>query len=239
MKGKTKEFSPEQEQFVRDNYRTMLNKDLGEKLGVSSQYMKKLFVRLGIKRTKEEIQSVINLKSKPVIDMSSKLTIEGGGRGNSKARYHRTCWVKLNGPIRNNHILMYETKDYDNWKDLRQVHKDTLESFKIKREAAIGVAERKEKRVIQLEIKAIRKSRKSESIKAEQESQKRFALIKANPRTLDHEMEMGKVPVRLDSRTLMYVKREKCIQMEDGSFQLKSGVTTLYKPIGEENGIIE
>lgn len=230
-KGIAKEFSPEQEQFVRDNYKTMRNKDLGEKLGVSAQYMKRLFIRLGIKRTPEEIKAVIDLKDKPVIDTMKKLTIEGGGRSNGKARYHKECWIKENGPIRKNSILMYATKDYDNWKDLKLVRKSAVENFIIKRDKAIRLAEERAKSAEKrnrIEIK------RAKNQKLEAEREKLLEKIKANPRNIDHEAEMGKVPVRLDSRTLMYVKREKCIEMEDGTFQLKAGVTTKYKAIGEK-----
>jgi len=218
--ARAKIISSEDEQFLKDNYKTMLNKDLAEKIGVMPKSITRILKRLGISRTVEEAKHVRNLKCN---DYGNK-NIEKGGN-----QYHKKCWIKANGKIRKDLILMYANKQYDNWKDLVTVKKISVDKFILKREARLEkLAKQKNKEL----LRNIKESKKKALESLQADSDKLIAHVKANPRTLENELEQGKVPVRLDSRTLLYVARYKCVEQEDGSFKLKEGVTTSYKPIG-------
>ena len=54
-----------------------------------------------------------------------------------------------------------------------------------------------------------------------------------NPEEIYDQIEhnKGNVPIRIDEHTIVFVKKEKCIHLENNTFILKPGETTNVKPI--------
>ena len=227
-KGKKVVLTLEDELFIRSNYKTMLNKDLAERFGIVPKSMLRILKRLGITRTKEEIAAVVKLRD----------TSKGNGREKllKIAEWHKKQWRKHNGDIPDDSVLMYATKNYESWEDLVLVKKTKAEAFISKRELSIERTQRKiaeEEKKKKIEFKKERKEKRA--LRVAHEDKKEIAHEKFKDtlvqRTFEedanYEKSLGKVSVRIDDRTVIWAKPERCGQNEDGSYFL---LKTKIKP---------
>lgn len=79
----------------------------------------------------------------------------------------------------------------------------------------------------------IREEKHRKALKEEKEKEEFLASIKQKSpaESITEEIQRDKVPVRLDSRTTVFVKREKCTQNEYGAWVLKPGETIKVQPV--------
>lgn len=226
-----KELSKEEEQYILENYRTTLNKDLAAKLGVAPKTMLRIFRRLGIKRTPEEAQAVSMLRKKPKLDFQSRRNIEGGGKKNGRAVWHKKIWTSKNGPIPEDSILVYSTKKYDSVEDLILIKKSKFDAFVKKRDSFLEKEKKRVEREKRAQKKAEQELKRSEREKQQEKHEEFIHKLRKNQSTnwVKEEYERGRVPIRLDQRTTVWVKIEKCDLLPNGNYVLKPEYEESYK----------
>jgi hypothetical protein len=230
--------TPEQEQFLLDNYGKMTKPALAQALRTNSSTILDMMDRRGLKRTPEQIEFIMkNSKNKPSAKTiegvsAPRRRIEGGSRENMKARWHLAKWTEKNGTFDLDKILVYQ-KPGNKYEDLILIDKKNLDTFILERDTP-----KKDWKNVS------RVSTKSKLTRHDEEKhEKNFEKIKADSlnKTVDQAVSElineGKVPVRLDSKTLVWVKREKCVQLEDGSWVKKDplNIQVMPNPLKQPN----
>lgn len=231
------EISPEMEQFIRDNYRTMNNIELGKKIGVVPKSMYRILKNMGITRTKEEIAVMVQTRNKftekAKTGIVKRRKIEGGGRNNRRAEWHLKCWIDKNGEVPTDCILMYKTKNYNDKNDVVLVKRNKYDAFVKKRDENLEIENKRKEREIRAQQNAEKTTKRLNEYKRKEE-QEAFLNSIRNRSTDDvyaQERALGKVPVRLDDKTEIWVKKEKCNKLPNGQYVLKPGVTTKFSKI--------
>lgn len=238
------EFTDEQEQFLRDNYATMTtmtNQEMADKLGFKRTFIKDKMRELGIIRNMDQTKSLIsrtNLEKDHKKIAAQRLKIEGGGRdARCKTKWHLKKWQTLNGELKPKQVLVYRTGDFDNFEDLMVISRSKFANFvrirDKKKEQAARKAEKE--RLKQLKRpKRLKSAPSPESLerkKADYAAREKFEEFKRNykPKTIAQAQEElvndGKVPVKIDHRTTVWVRRDKCVRLENGSWVKKSSLT--------------
>jgi hypothetical protein len=214
----------EDEQYFRDNFKIINNKILAKKFGVSTKTIQKTLIRLNLKREKSDIRLIIiNSNVNNIANQSHRRTIEGGGRKEHRARYHKNRWSKINGAIPKGYMLVYNTKKYEDFNDLILIKQKSFDSFIKKRETRLNKL-KKEKKSQEIHDKKL----SSEKLEMDRENIVKF-IQEQGGHSIENEFKNNKVPIKLDKNTTIFVKREKCEKLEDGSYVLKKGETTKTK----------
>lgn len=223
----------EQEEYLVRNYKTMTRKELGLALGLKPFMVLRQMGRLNLVRTPEEKKALI---SKSVVNRDDqaaakkKMRIEGGHKGNPhqrKSRYHKDKWIERNGAIPKNMILVYENAKYDEYNDLVLIQRRGFNKFVRERDKRLKKEERDRKRKIQgKQIEARRKA-------AHEQEDRMDKFLSSYKQKSPNEaalelMAENKVPVKIDHRTTIWVKREKCIQLENGTWVKKENTNTKH-----------
>ena len=83
---------------------------------------------------------------------------------------------------------------------------------------------RKKRSVRETILDTIKEKRREETAFYENKEEKFFASYKKKSlnESLSQEIENGKVPVKIDHKTVIFVSRNKCVQQEDGSWVKKT-----------------
>lgn len=236
--SKKKEYTQEEIDYILNNYRTTNNKELGKNLGVCAKSMLRVFNRLGIKRTEEEIKNLIDSRDRSNNGSKKRISIEGGRRDNHKAAWHKARWIKNNQSIPKGMVLVYATADYNNADDLILIRRKDYDSFIKKRDKEIAkkakIVKQEEKKIEREKKKRLTLEKEEKKIKKEKDEEKISDFlenIRKNPTTTQKELEMGKIPVKIDDRTTIYVKKERCEKLDNGTYILKQGEKTRIKSI--------
>ena len=251
-------FTAEEEAWIRENHNKVTKTVMAEKFGLVPTTIGRIFRRMGLKKTDEEIKDIMSKKTKPskeAIDAYKfkMRKIEGGGRGGLKPNYHLTIWRERNGDFSTKNILVYKTGNYDSFDDLVLIRKTSYEKFLEKRKQFLVRKEAKlEKNKLSEAENLIKKSKQEETQKkrdekraiarkiAEEKEEKAalkyqqgaaarkkredaerqqaiFDSIKANtkPKSIQQAnselLDKDLVPVKLDAKTTVWVKRSKCV----------------------------
>lgn len=233
-------FSPEQEQYLRDNAATKTNAEIAEALGFKKSFIKDKVRELGIVRTETQTKSLIsrtNLAKDHKKIAAQRLKIEGGGRdAKCKTKWHLKKWQTINGELKPKQVLVYRTGDFDNFEDLMVITRSKFANFVRIRDKKKEIAKRKAEKdkAKLLKQKPKRVTHSVESIERRKESaaaREKFEEFKKNykPKTIAQAQEElvneGKVPVKLDHKTTIWVKREKCVRLENGNWVKKSSLS--------------
>lgn len=238
-------FTPEEEQYIKDNYAKVTKVEMAEKLKLNPHTILRIMTRMGLKRTQEEIDFVLSKKRKRDSNWTMAVRkIEGGGRGNPRANYHLTKWIKTNGEFSSKKVLVYKNAKFDDFNDLVLINKRGFASFMEKRPKRIlwntTKEEREKKKELKREflrkkeadlqkkaiVKAVVKSQTLKKKHEKEEAEKRFEAIKASrPKTPEEAhnqlVSEGKVPVKLDHKTTIWVLKSKC-EFVDGAWVKKT-----------------
>lgn len=208
--------------YLKENYKTLSNVELGKTVGVTANHIYNVLFSMGLKRTKEEIKSLLskNSKNRDCSQASFKrLMIEGGGRtGSLKTRWHKDKWVKQNGEVSKKKILVYKNANYDSFEDLILIQKRHYDSFLRKRDKRLNKIKNK------MQGRAYMRKRGSERRKIEEKFQQEFLEMKSNhvqknfTESVISMQEEGKVPVHIDEKTTLWVNKNKCYQDEEGKW---------------------
>lgn len=222
----------EQEQFVVENYRTMNNAELGAVIDRNPKVVIRIMNKLGVFRTPEEKQALIT-RALGTVDTKARgrrmSKIEGGTRDSYRRKYHLERWTEINGRVRKGNVLVYATGKFDSFDDLILIRKSKLESFLRSRERALKKLERDEKKK-QKKVSVAKKARRiilSERKRAEDSAKANFEEFKRNYKqksVVEAQKELvdqGKVPVKLDSKTTIWVSRDKCVRLDSGEWVKK------------------
>lgn len=220
------------EKYILENYRTVNNNIIGKKVGINPKSVLRILNRLGVKRTPKEIKNLINGRDKTVKGIEKRITIEGGGRKNYKAQAHRRKWVDKNGKIPEGMMLVYSTGDFNSADDLVLIKRKSLSVFIKKREKEAIDAKKREVRERKAKFLMAKEIKNKAKQKEKEKNENFIKELKKKPASTIDDMMKGKVPVRIDNRTIIYVKRERCNLLEDGTYAFKEGETTNVKPIG-------
>lgn len=235
------EFTDEQEQFLRDNYATMTNQEMADKLGFKRTFIKDKMHELGIIRTADDTKHLIvrtNREKDHKKIALQRLKIEGGGRdARCKTKWHLKKWQTINGELKPKQVLVYRTGDFDNFEDLMVISRSKFANFVRIRDKKKEQARRKEEKE---RLKSMKKPKRvkaaisPESLerrKAAADAREKFEEFKKNykPKTIAQAQEElvndGKVPVKIDHRTTVWVRRDKCVRLDNGSWVKKSSLT--------------
>lgn len=248
----------EQELFIRENYKTMNGFQLSAGTGLTLRTIKRRMAEFGLVRTEEEKKAVWSKRRMPEPTDIAKRNrkIEGGGRGNLKTKWHLDKWNAKNGPFSYKHMLVYYNGKFGDFSDLKLIRKNRYDSFV---EDRIAREEKRQKREIVLAAVSIKKAEKEKVDKVKrEESAKRSAIsakkavaakkykdaeelrikqfdeIKANsPKTIKEVrkqlVENEMVPVKLNHKTTIWVKKDKCEQQEDGTWVKKTPLNVVKK----------
>ena len=210
----TRILTDDEYKFIKENYTKMKNKDLGAKLNIQSKSVYRILKRLGLIRTKEEIEYIRNTRTH--ISGSYKIRkIENGGRGKHRENYHKQQWIKFNGQIPKGFMLVYENKKYEDLSDLILIKQKSFKTFAKKREKILN-CERKNKELIKKEIEKAKRDKRNNEIK--------ISLVnKINIKPIIDEHYIETVPVKIDSKTTIMVKRNRCNKLENGNWILNVG----------------
>lgn len=227
-----RELSEEEKAYVLKSYRTVNNNEIGKKLGVNPKSVLRILNRLGVKRSHEDIRKLIQDKDRTSNGAEKKRSIEGGGRANYKTAWHKTQWINKNGKIPEGMILVYSTGDFTSWKDLVLMPRKKSNTFIKKRDSNIRSEKKRLEKEKKNQIVLQRDSRRREKEKQDEKAEKFLSELKKDPSKFAKQSLEGKVPVRIDHRTIIYAKRERCEALSDGTYILKKGETTSVKPIG-------
>jgi hypothetical protein len=208
--------SDEQIDYLRCNYKTVFNRELGEFLSLSESAISKKLKEHGFIRTQDDIAAILKRPKKTnPLSKITLLKIEGGGRnGSLVAKWHLHKWQKTNGNFTHKRILVYQTSQYDNFFDLKLIRKKDYTSFITKRK----------RRLEKLKIREITNQRNTEKRRKAEKINKKTEQILGNykQKTLGDVLiemkQIDKVPVKLDPKTTIFVAKHKCIQQEDGSW---------------------
>ena len=139
--------------------------------------------------------------------------------------------------------------------DLTLIDKNVFDDFTKKRDDIIKREERiknkieLEKNKVEKEIKISQKASlknerhmkvlENERIKEEHDKMLLLIRNKTHEESVREEIERGKVPIRVDSRTVVYVKRERCVLLKNGTYELKEGDKLKTQPIGNNKAKYE
>jgi hypothetical protein len=168
---------------------------------------------------------------------ASRAKIEGGSRNNSKSRWHLVKWQTLNGPLKKRQMLVYRTGDFDSFEDLMVISRSKFANFVRIREKKKEQARRKEEKEKQKQLKKPKRVKSAPSLesierrKAASAANEKFAEFKRNykQKTIAQAQEElvneGKVPVKIDHKTTVWVRRDKCVRLDNGSWVKKSSLT--------------
>lgn len=214
-------FNTEKEKYLIDNYKTTSKKELGKHIGVTKSSIERKMIELGLVRTKEE-RSMIIKNAKDKIDHKKlaikRLKIEGGGRNcSNKIKYHKDKWIKLNGPIVNGMILVYENEDYNNFNDLILIKNRSYNPFLKKRGIKLR-KELKEKNNLANYTRIDQKKREKDRLEKKQEELFKNYKQKTVTEVSKELLNSGNVKIRLDHKTVIYAKKEKCYQDDKGNW---------------------
>jgi hypothetical protein len=223
-----KVFNAEKEKFLIENFRTMNNVDLAKHVGIqSAKSVRRKMREMGLNRTPQEIQKLV-ADAKGRIDHKKcaikRLKIEGGSRSNDKKsikiKYHKDKWIQKNGPIPKGMTLVYENGKYDDFSDLLLIKNKSYNSFIKKRDIRLRKEDRKKKTAVTAH-QAQERRKRFEKQEMLQEQLKANHKQKSFGEAVTEQLESEKVPVRLDHKTLIFVKKEKCYQDESGNWHKK------------------
>ena len=229
--------TPEQEQFLLDNYGKMTKIALAQALGTNSSTILDMMNRRGLKRTQEQIEFIMKISKSNVSSAegtgATRRKVEDGGRKNGKARWHLAKWTEKNGQFDFDKILVYKNPG-NKYEDLILIDKKNLATFLADRDSP----KKDWKNVSRVSPKS--KMSKQEELKNEKnfEKIKAGALNKTVDQAVTELINDGKVPVRPDSKTTVWVKREKCIQLADGTWvkkELLNIQSNLNPPLRQPN----
>ena len=201
---------------------------LAKELGTNSSTILDMMNVRGLKRTPEQITFINLNKSKPnkeTLDKNkiSKTKIEGGVRGQGKRKWHLTKWVREHNNFSLKQMLVYKNEEVK-YKDLILINKSTYKVFVEKRKLRLTL-KTKTKVNSPLRTNVIEKQKEEES------QQKRFEEIKTtSPKNtseaIDQLVQEDKVAIKIDSRTTVWVKKNKC--------RFVNGVWERIKPLNVE-----
>lgn len=218
-------FNAEKEHYLRENFRTTPNDVLAKNIGLAKDHMRKIMRNLCLKRTPQEIQALISngLSNRDEQKKAQKVRkIEGGSRNcNNRIKYHKTRWIEKNGPIPNNMVLVYENGDYENYNDLILIKKISFNSFIKKRDIRLRKEQRQKKTAVTVYQAEERRRRRERQEQMEEELKKNYKQ-KSFTEAVCEQLENEKVPVRLDHKTLIFVRKDKCYQDEHGNWHKKA-----------------
>lgn len=220
-------FTKKEQLYIIENYKFKTNTEMAEKLGLFKKSMYRILKGMGLKREEEDIKRVIRARKKSNNDQSYRRNIEGGGRSNMKAKNHKSVWIKKHGKIPSGFILVYKTPDYANYNDLVLIDRNDLDSFIMKRDKKMLESQKDKRRIERILKKEQKKNiahqkelRRIENEKNRDREDEFLRSIKKNSNTKC--MDKDRVPVQIDSRTMVWVKKEKCEKI-NGRWVLKKG----------------
>jgi hypothetical protein len=236
----TIELTDEQIQYIKNNYKTTKNPELAKALGLKDATLQKKMRELNIVRTKEEIKYVWSLRAKPNSKKLSLagLKIEGGGKSiGGKTRWHRDKWITKNGDFSKTKKILVYKDEVGNFDDLILISKKKFaehirkrDKRKILFDKATEKKRIKDDKQKKEQIKAIASATvRNINIKKKlekEEMEKKFEAIKASrPKTPQEAhnqlVDAGKVPIKLDHKTTVWVSKSKC-ELIDGIWVKKT-----------------
>ena len=142
----------------------------------------------------------------------------------TKAKWHLEKWSKLNGKVPDGFILFYENARRDDFGDLILLPKSEFNTRLDERERKEKETEKKQEKEKGMSVLNALKKRRN-AVYTQQEKKINNFLKTYKQKSLaeasEEEKEKGKVPVRLDHKTIVFLKKEECIK-KDGKWIKKN-----------------
>lgn len=223
----------EQEEYLRQNFRTTKNSELGEKLGIKYSTVQKVLRERGLVRTDKEVQAIID-NAREFTNYfelrKNRYKIERlDGKGSEV--WHKDKWIESNGSIADGKMLVYKN-GVKVCADLVLIDKESFQEFAEERRIRLGRERReavaaKTKKIFDKESIIVPITARRQKV-----SQKWNEFVsdykhKTLTETTEELVDQGKVPVFVDVKTTVWVLRELCEKTADGTWRRKSETNKL------------
>lgn len=180
--------------FLEKNINLLSWQEIGDHFKVSNNHICKIAKNLGFKKDPQFKQYV---KSRVLKDskFNKQWVIEGGALNNKK-KWHADKWRKTNGAIPKDCLLVYQN-GLGTYEDLILLKKKKFKGFIRHRNVIVKERNWAEKQLIK----------------------EKKGIISTIDSTIHDEVSNGKVPVKLNFKTVVFVDRNKCYLDESGNWK--------------------
>lgn len=207
IKEKIKMFYEELENFLILNIDKYSWKEMCKLTGYSNSWLRKIRVKLGLKKNLIS-NRIFHLNGVRAQSLNINQKIEKINNP-YKARWHKTKWQKRNGFIGKNELLFY-TKGTETYEELELINKRSYNKRKRIREKIKRIADKKEK--------ALLREKKWCEDKLKEENPLEEVIYRTFDQHLEKSKMEGKVPIKLNHKTIIFVDIKKCHKDENGNW---------------------
>ena len=193
------------EVFLVNNINKYSWKEMCKLTGYSNAWLAKIRVKLGLKKNPIS-NRIFHLKGVRAQSLNINQKIEKIDNC-YRSKWHKEKWQKRNGVIGKNDLLFY-TKGTGTYEELELINKR-----KRLRELPLKI-----KRIADKKEKAILREKKWCEDKLKNENPLEEVIYRTFDQHLEKSKMEGKVPIKLNHKTIIFVDIEKCHKDENGNW---------------------